>query len=301
MNEGAFVWQAGPRIAGTRIWCDALRANGLCFISHALVKPAGRVSLQTRVIASEQTARLASAIGQPLPDGTLLAPFGRPFAVGRLRLELLPSGLVAGGAQLLVEMPERRVLYAGGGVLPLGRRTVEPAQVRACDAIAIDVREAIAQPAHRERDEAALLASVRAALDEREVPLVRTSLVGAADCAALLGAAGIVARAHRKLRAFVRAHSAPPPLKAFGRALHAGEALLWPADAPLPAIEPLRVIDAPDARADLPSLVEHAASSGAREVWLVGGATVTAERLFRARKLTVRPLAPPAQEPLFRS
>jgi hypothetical protein len=322
--ESAFVWQAGVRIAGTRIWCDALRANGVCFVSHALARlpgPARKGSPHARVVATERTALLAAALGQPLPDGALLAPFGRPFAVGRLRLELLPSGIAPGGAQLLVEMPTtdgvRRVLYAGGGVLPFGRPTVEPAQVRACDAIALDVRGApVEAPPPRERSEAELLESVCEAIDAGEVPLVRATLAGAADCAALLGAASIPLKAHRRLCAFVRAHSVPPthrqsfdrrgprkgaPVKAFGRALQPGEALLWPADAPLPAVEPLRAIDAPDVRADLPSLVEHAAATGAREVWLLGGAPAGVDRLFHARKLTVRALAPPAQELLFRS
>jgi hypothetical protein len=149
--EDAFVWQRGVRIVGTRIWCDALRANGVCFVSHALARPAGRVSPHTRVIASDETARLCAAIGRPLPEGALLAPFARPFAVGRLRLELLPSGFVAGAAQLLVELPERRVLYAAGGLVPA------EAQVRGCDAIALDVRAHRPLPRSRRKIERELL------------------------------------------------------------------------------------------------------------------------------------------------
>jgi hypothetical protein len=125
--DRAFEWTGGVRIAGTQIWCDAARRGRLCFLSHAKVKLPPRT--QARVIATEATL---AALGRRRPPDALVAPLGRPFAIGRARLELLPSGIAPGAAQLLVELPERRVLYAGGGVAPSG-----DAQLRACDAIAV--------------------------------------------------------------------------------------------------------------------------------------------------------------------
>ncbi len=125
--EPAFEWLSGVRICGTQIWCDSARRGRLCFVSHAKIKLAPRS--HARVIATEATL---AAMGRRRPADALVAPLGRPFAIGRARLELLPSGIAEGAAQLLVELPERSVLYAGGGVSPSG-----DAQLRACDAIAI--------------------------------------------------------------------------------------------------------------------------------------------------------------------
>jgi hypothetical protein len=129
--DPAFEWTGGVRIAGTQIWCDAARRGRLCFLSHAKVKLAPRS--QARVIATEATL---AAMGRRRPSDALVAPLGRPFAIGRARLELLPSGIAPGAAQLLVELPERRVLYAGGGVAPSPTQYGQ-AQLRACDAIAV--------------------------------------------------------------------------------------------------------------------------------------------------------------------
>ena len=70
----------------------------------------------------------------------LVTPFGRPFALGRLRLELLPSGHVPGAAQLYVELrtaAARRVAYCGP-LNPAPGRFAEAPQVRAAEALCIE-------------------------------------------------------------------------------------------------------------------------------------------------------------------
>jgi hypothetical protein len=75
-----------------------------------------------------------------LPGGDALVPrFGRPFALGRARLELLPAGGIPGAAELLVELGGWRGLYAGELARQAGG---EPVQVRACDALVVDAPEA---------------------------------------------------------------------------------------------------------------------------------------------------------------
>jgi hypothetical protein len=89
-----------------------------------------RPGAHARVLASGETVALAKKRRVKVTPDLLPALLGRPIALGRMRLELLPSGFMPGAAQLLVETPERKVLWAAA----LG----PGAQVRACDAVAID-------------------------------------------------------------------------------------------------------------------------------------------------------------------
>src|SRR5579859_6316960 len=107
-----FVWQDGVRIVGTTIWCDAPRRHQITFVSSS-ARGLGDAGAG-RLILTERTLAL---LGRAAESDALVTPFGRPFALGRLRLELLPSGHLPGAAQLLVERPgksgARRLLYAG--------------------------------------------------------------------------------------------------------------------------------------------------------------------------------------------
>jgi hypothetical protein len=85
-----------------------------------------------RIVTTEKTAKLCKL------DGVLPAPFGRPFALGRARVELLPAGRIPGSAQLRVEVEGATVLYAGA-VDPRPTKGTEPAQVRGCDELVISL------------------------------------------------------------------------------------------------------------------------------------------------------------------
>ena len=61
--------------------------------------------------------------------------------LGRARLELLPSGALAGAAQLAIELGDWRGIYAGA-VNGIAVGDAEPLQVRACDELVIDAPEA---------------------------------------------------------------------------------------------------------------------------------------------------------------
>ena len=125
---------AGVRVVGTAIWCDTARSRAMCFVSRPDAQLGrGRAD---RIVTTERTASVRRALGL-VCDGPLLARFGRPFLLGRARLELLPSGAMAGAAQLLVELPGWRGLYAGT-VNPLALPDADPAQVRACDEVVLE-------------------------------------------------------------------------------------------------------------------------------------------------------------------
>jgi putative mRNA 3-end processing factor len=330
-DDPAFVWADGPRVAGTQIWCDAPRspmAGAVCFVSHAHHRVSWPGSGQARLLVHPRTLALAAAAGAPASDA-LPSAFGRPFAIGRLRLELLPSGHVPGAAQLLVDRPEGRVLYAGD-INPTPTRTAEPLQVRAADAVCLEATLApltVGRPLPpRAEVERALVDAVRVALDEKKVPVVLApALGGAGEVAALLLGAGIAVRAHRRIAAYLSAYDrlgialggAVSRLRGWVEDV----AVLWPLDAQHPppidpgrarrllvsghAIDPaftaLHRADAAFAlsdHGDLASLVTFASDVGARDVWLTAGLTDEVASAFSARKLRVHALARPSQMPL---
>jgi len=116
------TWREGVHLTGTPIWCDARRRRDVCFVSSAdRLGKAGHGQL----IATPDTLRLIGA----RDGGHLAVPVHRPFTLGTLRLELIPSGRGRGAAALHVDLGGRSVLYAGA---------VRPgAEVRACDAVVV--------------------------------------------------------------------------------------------------------------------------------------------------------------------
>jgi putative mRNA 3-end processing factor len=119
-------------LTGTPIWCDARRRRDVCFVSAA-----------DRVTAAEHGQLIATPItlalvaprgGGGLGAGHLAVPWRRPFTLGTLRLELLPSGRGLGAAALHVDSRGRTVLYAGPVRTTADR---DAAEVRASDAVVV--------------------------------------------------------------------------------------------------------------------------------------------------------------------
>src|SRR5215212_8809017 len=100
----AFSHRAGVRVTGSHITCDAAgSAEDLVFLSHAQaigalgtrrfpLRRAGRQEL----LATDQTLALLGPAGLSLRKHALPAPFGRPFVLGGLRVELTSSGHLPG-------------------------------------------------------------------------------------------------------------------------------------------------------------------------------------------------------------
>jgi putative mRNA 3-end processing factor len=325
-REPAFVWSDGVRVAGTQIWCDARRRPGsgaVCFVSHAHHRVAWPGSTRVRVLAHPRTLALAARE----PVDALPSAFGRPFALGRLRLELLPSGHLPGSAQLLVESPRGRAIYAGD-VNPSPGRIIRAAgetlQVRACDALVLEARMASFMarfgdlPA-RAQEEERLLAEVKRALAAGQTPVLRADALGTAcELAALLVTGGLPVRAHRRivghLAVYERLGLAVGGAVPLWKSGAGGMAVLWPMDArELPEVAGRRLfivdgaaLDGDIARvcdqafaisdvADLPSLVDFAVASGARDVFLTSGFDDRVAARFAARGLRAQPLVPPSQ------
>jgi putative mRNA 3-end processing factor len=176
------TWRDGVHLTGTPIWCDARRRRDVCFASSAdRVVRAGHGQL----IGTPTTIALIAGRG----SGHLAVPVRRPFTLGTLRLELIPSGRTLGAAALHVDTGMRTVLYAGA------IRTVnagEAAEVRASDAVV--VAAPVGEPHHRLATVDAIAEQVIAwsvaqlAVSKSPVLVVDTALDGLEIAARLVGA-----------------------------------------------------------------------------------------------------------------
>lgn len=322
----------GVRVANTTLACDTAGAiNELVFLSHArLGEPGGRM-LRTRagrqqVLATDATLTLMGRAGEAVRRRALIGDYGRPFALGELRLELVPAGHQPGAASLVVEVGGLRAMYAGpirpGEPAPGAAR----AEVREAHALCLDARYGDPGLAFLPREEALARAArfVEETLAGGGSPVLLAPPFGPAlELAAALGRRGIGLRGHRLVvgaaAMFRAAKASLPTVLRFAGKLSPGEALLWPADrrdaamlgalaSPRFAIVGPAALD-PSASADvaLPfsphatfdELLAFAAATGAREVALYRGQSPALAAALRDRGVDVYELGPPVQIPLF--
>jgi hypothetical protein len=323
----AFVYRAGVRLAGTVLACDAAAGGDLVFLSHAAVLGARRRRALPRVgggrrqiLTTEATLGLLGPFGERLRGQALVTPYGRPFTLGDLRLELFPSGYRPGAASLLCEREGRRLVYAG----PIG----EGGEVRAADALCLDARFADPGTTFPERSlaEASLRARAQARADARAPVFLIDPLPLAPVVARVLAAAGVPLRAHRAIVDVVGAFKLveAATVQRFAGRLAPDEVLLWPAAAPAPRqggaggaearrmilVSP-RPVQAGHAQggaaelltfpfgADFAQLARYVESSGAAEVALVGAPDESLAELLRGRGIAAYRIGPPRQIDLF--
>jgi putative mRNA 3-end processing factor len=328
-NARAFVYRAGVRIAGTVVACDASAGSDLAFLSHAAVLGArGRRALprvgggRRQILSTDTTLALLGPVGDRLRAQALVTAYGRPFALGDMRLEIFSSGYMPGAASLLCERGGRRTVYSG----PIGAE----AEVRAADALCVDARFAAPGAVLPERAtaEANLRQAVRETLAAGGAPvlLIEPPILALSVGLALDGD-GIPLRAHRAIMdaaaIYRRAKLPAPALQRFAGRLAPDEVLLWPAGAPaLPHVvgaRPPKLIrvspraDGPAALArtevsralafpfgaDFAGLLRYVEQTGASEVALVGAPDDALVEVLGARGLDAYRLGPPRQIDLF--
>lgn len=97
----------GLHLANSILWFDSEKMGELSFLSSAISVQHPRVP---QVIATEETIKILETHRRR--PNALVCQYNRPFSIGRLKMELLPSGCVLGGASLYVEIDKGRLLYA---------------------------------------------------------------------------------------------------------------------------------------------------------------------------------------------
>ena len=338
-TERAFRFARGVRLAGTNIACDTPGgADELVFLSHAqalgalgrqraLLRRTGRQEL----LVTEPTLALLGPAGARLRRHALPAPFGRPFSLGELRVELFSSGHLPGAASLLVEGRGRRLVYAG--TIGAGRPGFgsTPAELRPADALCLDATfgdpRYVFPPAEAALAQACAFAAEAAAAGLAAI-LLTPAFGSGLEVAAALIAGGFAVRGHRAVlaaaTAFRAAGVAVPTITRFAGKLAPREVLLWPPEAreapQVARLGPARVafvsgfsVD-PAALArvradvaiplsnqsDFPQLLAYIEATGAREIALHRGQAEPFAAALRARGLDAYPLGPPRQMELFR-
>lgn len=97
----------GLHLTDSILWFDSQDNGDLSFLSSATATFHSKVP---QVIATEETIKILEAYRKK--PNALICQYNRPFSIGRLKMELLPSGCVLGGASLYVETDKARLLYA---------------------------------------------------------------------------------------------------------------------------------------------------------------------------------------------
>lgn len=97
----------GIELVDSILWFDSASTGQLSFLSTPLLQKKFRVP---QVIATEEAIKILDAC--QVKVHALKCQYNRPFSIGRLKMELLPSGGTLGGASLHVETTNGKLLYA---------------------------------------------------------------------------------------------------------------------------------------------------------------------------------------------
>ena len=97
----------GIHLEGSILWLDAHKTKELSFLSTPTVR---KNFTGPQFIATEETIKILQ-INRKHPKA-LICQYNHPFALGKLKIELLPSGSCLGSASLHIEAPKKQILYA---------------------------------------------------------------------------------------------------------------------------------------------------------------------------------------------
>lgn len=101
-------YDKGIHLKGTDLWFDSRKKTKLSFISSASVD---RFGAPEKIISTPQTVKL---IEKRIKKSVVLAcPYHRPFTLGNLQVELIPSGHMPGASQIVVNNGSKSIIYAG--------------------------------------------------------------------------------------------------------------------------------------------------------------------------------------------
>lgn len=221
-------WRDGVHVTGTMLWFDAQRSRDLCVVSS--VDRLRRVVAHGQMIATRETLAL---LGRQ-QAGDLMPPLRRAFTIGNTRMELVPSGYCLGSAAIFVEAPRAQRVLCAGPVSPRGAGLAEPAELRRCDVLVLDIP--YAERWHKfpsAIDAAAAVADWALACATRAVPVVYVGHLGKGiDAVHLLQSVGLAVRVHPALAAALSrlavAGIAAPVAKALRKTATVTEAVVWP-------------------------------------------------------------------------
>jgi putative mRNA 3-end processing factor len=312
--------RTGLHLVGTPLSLDATRKTPLSFVSHG---HSDHIARHERTIATAATLRFMThrlgTLSAPLP-----APYGRPFELGPLVLELLPAGHILGSAQLRVIREDgRRIVYTGDlNVAP--SLTAEPTQVAECDTLIIESTFGHPRYVFPPRAEVwgALEDWLRLQLERGVVPVLLGYPLGKSqEAMKYLSGRGFSLVAHPSIYEVTQLYEelgVSIPVRLFEGTVEPGEVLFFPphrASRGLAHLWPRATavltgwaLDAGAAyryganvafplsdHADCPSLVRYVKETGAREVITLHGFAAELAQVLCDAGIDARPLGRPQQ------
>jgi putative mRNA 3-end processing factor len=332
--ESLFEYHGGLHLKDTILWMDSPGPRSLCFISHAGVSGAlGHQKIVSTALTTELLRALAAAYGRGRrahEPQALVTPYGRPFHLGQLSLELFPSGHALGAASLLLHHKGQTIVYAGDINLR-GNPLVEALEARPCDVLVLPARFGQQRWALPPAEETAanLVSFVGEALGRGQNAVLLCAALGEAqEVALLLQEAGLRVQAHRRVAALCKVYQEGDgplaPVPQFRGPASEPVALLWPCElrrsrsleslkgrctalvsgAALDAQvrEGLGQLDATfalSAHADYGALLEYVRACNPGHVVLVGGTPRDLQRDLQGMGMEVELLAAREQMELF--
>jgi putative mRNA 3-end processing factor len=167
----------GLHLTDSILWFDSRGSGDLSFLSSAASREHPKVP---QVIATEETVKILEAYRKK--PNALVCQYNRPFSIGRLKMELLPSGCVLGGASLYVETDKGRLLYAPQ-LLPQRVPTVRQMQLKRANTLILGVTHPDPHAAmpNRKKEKERLLETVRQYVAAGEYPVILCEPVATAQ------------------------------------------------------------------------------------------------------------------------
>ena len=167
----------GIHLTGSILWFDSYVRGELSFLSSAASPAKSHVP---QVIATEETIKILEALRKRA--NALVCQYNRPFSIGRLKIELLPSGCILGGASLYVETAKGRFLYAPS-LQPNRIPTVRQMQVKRASTLITCAHhpDPTATLPNRKKERERLVQSVKAMVANGQYPVVFCQPIGTAQ------------------------------------------------------------------------------------------------------------------------
>jgi len=168
----------GLQLADSILWFDSEGNGDLSFLSSAVAATRTKVP---QVIATEETVKIMEAYRKR--PNALICQYNRPFSIGRLKMELLPSGAVLGGASLYVETDKGRLLYAPQ-LQTQKIPTVRQMQLKKASTLVLGAfhPDPNSSLPNRKRERDRLIERVRTAINERnEYPTILCNAISTAQ------------------------------------------------------------------------------------------------------------------------
>ncbi len=224
----------GIHLSNSILWFDSKVNGQLSFVSSAEIQMKVKVP---QIITTEETLKiLAAQKNAPHTHNALVCQYNRPFSIGRLRMELLPSGGILGGASLYVETEQGRLLYAPY-LQTQKSGTVRQMQLKKAHTLILNAYHPDPNQAlpNRKKERERFIEAVKSTLKNGQCPtiLCRPAAI-AQELTKILSDEGIPVAVHPKIHRINKVYEAcGSPLGKYtpysARSAHRNKPVIWPA------------------------------------------------------------------------